>query len=284
MVSDETKVILLSKHKDLPIQKSDVLVLRGDGYASEKDAQDAGRYYLDVFILAFACLRIGADFGNRAPKSAFTVDGLKMLEQHYGRRVLNNVHGMTIFETEQKPIFVKPELDFVVVKSQESFIKAISYALDSNPNINDQARLAYDLFSASFFQPSADGRFLMLMIAVETLLEPKPRLDTVQEHVKRLITQTQKSPFLPRHEKDSLIGSLKWLYKESISQSGRNLAKRLGDRKYADKDPSQFFTYCYDLRSKLVHGIVPRPTREEVDSAAAVLEQFVGDLLSRPLL
>lgn len=80
------------------------------------------------------------------------------------------------------------------------------------------------------------------------------------------------------------MGSLNWLYKESISQAGRKLADRLTGHNYMDMDAKKFFTYCYGLRSKLVHGSVPRPTREEVDLASVDLESFVGDLLSGPLL
>jgi hypothetical protein len=38
------------------------------------------------------------------------------------------------------------------------------------------------------------------------------------------------------------------------------------------------------MRSYLVHGYYPRPTRDDVDKQAAGLEVFVGNLLSLPLL
>src|SRR6266568_6474344 len=60
----------------------------------------------------------------------------------------------------------------------------------------------------------------------------------------------------------------------------RRLAKALGTTRYGGETPSQFFTDCYELRSRLVHGGRPRPARDEVARRAANLEVFVGDLLS----
>jgi len=51
-----------------------------------------------------------------------------------------------------------------------------------------------------------------------------------------------------------------------------------------DEKPQTFFTGCYEMRSRLVHGAYPRPSRGEVDRRAAALELFVRDILSLDLL
>jgi hypothetical protein len=71
----------------------------------------------------------------------------------------------------------------------------------------------------------------MLMMAVETLIEPARRSDAVRAHVEQLIALTKEAD-LPNAEKDSVVGSLNWLFDESISQAGRRLAARLGSRNY----------------------------------------------------
>ena len=82
-----------------------------------------------------------------------------------------------------------------------------------------------------------------------------------------------------------MLGLLNWLRQDSISQSGRKLAsRRLGDRKYLDKTPEVFFKYCYEVRSRLVHGKIPIPTIDETNAISGALEVFVSDLLSGPLL
>jgi len=150
-----------------------------------------------------------------------------------------------------------------------------------------QQELAYDLFSAAFSETNADARFVTLMMAFETLLPQTERSDAARTHVDRLIDQTSNSS-LSRPERDSLTKSLEWLRYESISKSGRTLAKTLGSRTYMPdpetEDPVSFFQACYDMRSQLVHGLYPRPTREEVSARAPHLERFVGDLLAFELL
>ena len=74
------------------------------------------------------------------------------------------------------------------------------------------------------------------------------------------------------------------LWRESVGQAGRWLAHTLGKREYMGKTAPAFFSACYELRSRLVHGHMPRPSRDDVDVTAANLELFVGHLLSGPLV
>ena len=268
----------------LLISDSKELVLRGDGYSSEEEAWLAGEHARDAITRVFARLRMGADFGDRAPKGVVTNVGLKMLEQQAGERVLNDVHGLMTFETEPSPVFVGVEVKASLKKSPEKFVQALRLSLNFRDELKLEERVSFDLFGASFFNPSPDARLVLLMMAVETLLKPEPRSSAVKQHVDELIRLTKESTTLPEDEKKSLLGSLEQLYTESIGQAGRKLAKKLGNRKYLGHSPREFFTYCYNLRSWLVHGDVPPPTREEVDQAATKLQDFVGDLLSGPLL
>jgi len=208
-----------------------------------------------------------------------------MLQEKSGhQRVLNDMHGLTVFETEPFPRFAKMNLDYYITKQKEKFVETLQLSVKLRHKLLSEHRLAYDLFSASFFQPTADSRLLMLMMGVETLLKFEPRSENAQKHVHNLIRITNDSTTLTIQEKNSMIGSLKWLLNESISQAGQKLASSLGSQKYLEMEPPKFFKYCYNLRSKLVHGSIPPPSDEEVGTAAANLESFLGDILSGPLL
>lgn len=154
-------------------------------------------------------------------------------------------------------------------------------AAELDEPLEQAERLAFDLFSASFFQPSADARLLMLTMAVESLLDLQRRSDAARAHVGDLIAATQLNPDLTEAERNSMCGSLTWLLEESIGQAGRRLAKTLEPRTYDDLRPAAFFDRCYEARSRLVHGRGQRPDRSAVDMLAAHLEIVVGDLLSR---
>jgi hypothetical protein len=259
---------------------ADDLVLTGEAYEGEEAAEEAARRWVARLQSAFARLNIGADFGGRAPTGGFTDAGLRWLEETTGEgRVLNDVHGVMVFESAPPPKFAATGVAAVVGKPGERVVKMVQAAARLNIVMTEREQLAYDLYSASFSESSADARFVMLMMAAETLIESQPRSEAVAEHVRELIAATKTSS-LGRDEIESIVGSLTWLYGESIGQAGRRLAQSLGDRRYADEEPPRFFTRCYDLRSKLVHGHHPRPDRGEVDQRAAALEVFVSDLLA----
>ena len=97
------------------------------------------------------------------------------------------------------------------------------------------------------------------MMAIETLISTNPRSEHVKVLIDHLITDTSNSD-LPQNEKDSIKGSLSWLNNESIGQAGSRLAECLGDKIYfKEYSPRKFFTYCYGIRSNLVHGNDDRP-------------------------
>jgi hypothetical protein len=255
----------------------------GHGYPTEEVARENGERMRDALTLAFSELYIGADFGDRAPRHVLTDAGRAFHTAQQGQRVENDTHGLMVYErepSEPSPLFFHQKLELSVVANPPRLTNALAGAIARAPRLNERHRLAFDLYSASFFEPSADARLLMQMMAVETVLELAPRSATAQAHVAELIKSTGANGALGKAEKESIRGSLKWLYNESIGQGGRKLARRLGARTYLGKNPEQFFTYCYTVRSRLVHGDQTRPTREEVGDAAAQFELFVGDLLA----
>lgn len=116
-------------------------------------------------------------------------------------------------------------------------------------------------------------------MALESLIDPAPRPEDSRRHVLGMIEATERSG-LVKSEIDSIKGVLSWLLDQSIGQAGRRLARTLEPRRYKDEAPAAFFNHCYEMRSRLIHGIHPLPTRNEIDAWAAPLEVFVADLLS----
>lgn len=284
-VTDQRLSIALRACQDhLAIRDADQLALVGSGYDSSEEASAAGVQFQNALIVALARVRVGADFGHRAAKGMFTEHGLKWVEEQVGQRTLNNVHGLMIFQSDPRPRFASTNATMTRGASPEVFMTAFTETAARNPVIAERDLLAYTLFNASFFQPTSDSRFLLLVMAVEALMKLAPRSADALTLVGALIDQTKASA-LAVDEKNSILGALCWLRKESISQASRRLVtERLGDRTYGDRTATDFFTYCYRLRSNLVHGKFPAPTFEEIGSAAAPLEVFVSDLLTSPIL
>ena len=71
-------LFLRAASQEKSIKDAGQLVLAGEGFDSETEALDAGTRFQEAFMIALARIRIGADFGDRAPKSAFSDEGLKL--------------------------------------------------------------------------------------------------------------------------------------------------------------------------------------------------------------
>jgi hypothetical protein len=69
---------------DSTLQNAKQWVLVGEGYHSETEALQAGERYQDAMTIALAKVQLGADFGYRSPKSAFTPLGL---QRFFRRRI-----------------------------------------------------------------------------------------------------------------------------------------------------------------------------------------------------
>jgi hypothetical protein len=277
------EVALKPANADESLADARDLLLLGQTYATEVEGHTAAARWTGLIQKAFARVNLGADFGYRAATSVVTTAGLEMLQEQTGHRVLNDVHGIMVFECEPRPRFVRATVSPVNGVQAERLITAVYAAIKSRAVMSERDQLAYDLFSASCFSESADARLAMLMMALETLIEPQLRSEATREHVDHLIEETRGSR-LPENEVDSITASLRWLRTESIGQAGRKLALRVGNRSYMDEPPERFFTNCYALRSQLIHGHYPRPEWAEVNGRAGALELLVRDLLSIEIL
>jgi hypothetical protein len=284
---DDPEIALVSTKRDIPIKDAPHLVLKASGWHSKEAADFAGRLYSDILARTLVRLRVGADFGARAPKSGFTEDGLRMLQNSMKKIALNDVHGLMVYESTGNPqiVFTSMQADMVRGIQVDRFLEVFNHALLRIREISDRERVSIELFNESFFQMSADARFLLLMSGLEALIQQGPRSRAIVNHIQLLMDKTEDAIDLSPQEKGELKGGLGQLKRESIRQAAKSLlGEKLDFNTYADLSPSEFFDKCYTLRSRLVHGESPLPTREEVDPAAAQLEVMLSDLISYDLL
>jgi hypothetical protein len=291
-LSFETAEVVLGEAEDVrlvalqgqSINETDKVGIIGRGYRSEAAADDAANRWRGYVERGFARVDVGADFNPRGGVAtehglanfATLFPGMPRVEPW--RPLLNDFPRM-VFRQRPWPKLVRVGLgDLTVSRNPRTVIGSIQGAASMDIHMPERQALAYNLFSASFSAPSEDARFVMLMMALETMLEPAARSEAANQHVDKLIAVTQSSE-LP--DAQSMVAVLESLRDESIGQAGRRLSRTLGSRRYADEKPADFFTACYEIRSGLVHGQFPRPS---VDGRVAALETFVSNLLSAELL
>ena len=181
---------LCSGEKDRTLKEAKRVVMRQSGWESEDAAMSAGRALMDPLMRTLAVLSIGAELGERAAKSMFTEAGLAMLERKRGRRMLNDFLGLMVFETHPSPQFIKQQPTLVRHPEEGSFQRFLAQAVELGQALSSNERVAFHLFSGSFFEASEDTRLLMLMMAMESLLDLEIRPEASLSHVETLIDLT----------------------------------------------------------------------------------------------
>lgn len=227
---------------------------------------------------------LGVDFGDRASGDFVSVAGETFFGNLIGRTVLNDIHGLMVYEDNDNPMFMNSgSFSWIQGVTPDALVRTLAKAQERELEFAQLEKVSYDLFSAALSESNPDARFMMLMMAYETLLADTDRPEAVQNLVAQFVQMTEAAG-LGDGDKRSLLGSLDRLRYESIGQSGRKLASTLGDRLYGERTGSRFFTECYTVRSDLAHGNFPRPSRSDVARSASALQDFVSDILSRSLL
>jgi len=268
------------QQETLPLARTRRAVLKGIGYETEAEAQEAAKFWRASFMAAFASMRIGVDFGARTARSAtWSHHAVAAVSKQSGRPAVNYQGGILLYESNSQPIFMPTVSAEGTVTGPPRLPAALADAR-SRGGLSEERQVTYDLFSAALGLAAGDAQYAMLMAALETMIKPQSRSEESIEHVSRLIELTRKSG-LPRKEIDSLTGSLKWLYRESISQAGKKIAGTLDPRIYMNEKPEAFFRGCYEIRSRLLHGNDPLPSTHDVRSRIPYLIEFVADLICR---
>jgi hypothetical protein len=86
---------------------------------------------------------------------------------------------------------VRVEAKGVVGKPAERQLEVLRATVGGGIAMSERESLAYDLYSASFSTDSPDARFALLMMALETIIEPQPRDSTVIAQVDQFIAGTE---------------------------------------------------------------------------------------------
>ena len=275
-------VTLFSHKQDASISDSDLLVVQGKGYNSATVAETEGHRIKDALMLTFVKHRIGVDFSLK--NGLIEKEKLKVLEDSIGKKAFYQWDGyVLVFEDEHKVPFVYVNVNARAAVLSDMFVKTFTASLSLSPSLSKREQFAYRVFNIALFQPDSIARFLNLIMVVESLSDYAPRSEEAVAHVDMMIESTKNCRALKKEDSDSMVGALHWLKQESIRQAGKRLvAERLENRIYADMSAIKYFSKCYDLRSKLVHG--GTSDSEKFNKLATHLPHFVSDLLTIPVL
>lgn len=127
--------------------------------------------------------------------------------------------GITIFEAGPMPKFFGANFKGKVGISIDTFVESLQQTCCRYTVESPQVSLAAELYSMSHVESTSRARFLTLVMCLEVMIEPPPRSEKILSHVRSLIEAT-KTLEIPDEDKNSLLGAMSWLKRESISQTG----------------------------------------------------------------
>jgi hypothetical protein len=251
----------------------------GGPYPSAADAYSAAEVTKKALLTWAVRNRVGIDLGGGRARSVITVSGLQWFEQQIGGPVRADVHGIDVYEHVDGLVFVALNFKDSLGKAAAAFVEQVAAAITSPVPISPKQELAGEILSASYFDASDRSRFVTLITAVEALVDPLPRPAAAQQVVARMV-QIVKESKIDKGTRAAMSGSLQTLKKESIGQAGRALVGRLlPDKVYEGQPAARFFTFCYEVRSSILHlGHVPGSVAD-LPSLCSVARSFVCDLL-----
>jgi len=274
---------VLSGFGDATIKEAEWLVLRsaGDGFSSEEEAHFAGRGAKNAIMWCGARMRVGVDLGDDKPHGGASDYLKEKVLREDGIRLLNDPHGLVVYEDDPKhpTRFVSASAALQVGRTPSDFEEYFLEAMDMELRLTDKETLGLELYGLSHFESAPRARLLTLVSVIEAVTEDTPRSAQAIELVEELIRFTRNSG-LPKSEIDSLLGSLSWLKQDSISRRGKALVdEQIGQKEYDNKAAKNFFQYCYNVRSELVHSGAPSDESLDVGRLVTQLDQLVADLM-----
>ena len=262
-----------------PIKDNSRAVVLGGPYTSPNEAMEAGEQAKKALLYWAVEQRLGIDLGDGRQRSVVTDAGLAMFQQQWGAPVRNDVHGIDVYEAIHNLRFAFTNMTPVVGKNPLALVETFNREFREPMLLTEKQRLAAEIYSGSFFDVSHRSRFITLVTAVEALLEPSRRSESAQTLVSEIENITRSSD-VDNATQNAILSSLQWLRFESIGQTGRSLAKRLiPERQYGGRTSWSFFTYCYQLRSQILHRGGAEDDSADLLGLANETEGFVAYIL-----
>jgi|WetSurMetagenome_2_1015567.scaffolds.fasta_scaffold36885_5 hypothetical protein len=254
------------------------LVISGGGFKTEESACSIGKVVKDSVLMTGVKLRIGVDTGKEKTSGWVNPTIKNEVLNNHGVRIINDVHGLSVYSEEYPvKIFSTSGPTIFCPSNAEKFSSELCNYFSAT--LSDKQRLALELYGASHYEKSDRARFLTLILCAEALLEPSARSDKERELIDSLVNFI-KDADIGNEERQSILGSLMWLYKQSISQSLRKMAEEhLGGKTYDKLPAAKFITVCYEARSTLVHTGGVNESQVNIGVLAAQLNIYLSDLL-----
>ncbi|MFH1721480.1 MAG: hypothetical protein ABH950_02615 [Candidatus Altiarchaeota archaeon] len=273
------RLTLKSGMKGVPIKNQSRVALIGGPYPTKNEALHAANIAKKALLIWAVTHKVGIDLGDGKIRSCFTEIGLELTAKKVGKTVRNDLHGIDVYEHQEDLMFALFNVKASIGKDKRAFINTISEQFRNPSPLAEKQLVSSELYTSSFFDVSFRSRIITLISSIEALLAPPDRSAEAVALVEELTDRVREAD-VDDGTKNSMIGGLQWLRQASIGQTGKTLSEKLlPDKRYLGKSPTNFFGFCYEIRSQIVHRGCPKESNLDLLEVANALQAFVGDLL-----
>jgi hypothetical protein len=274
------RLTLVVKHAES--RRLDSLILKETGFVDENAARAAGENARSALILAGLASIVPMDMGRDERKGLGFSHVLLDRWREYGVEVRPDVLGIDVFEESVTVSYMGVHAEGFSSVNLGDFAETLGEFLQKAAVAKsvEALELACELHMSGAFDATNRARFITYITVLEILAErrqrPQEELGVITEAISNLNGRND----IAKASKDSLLGGLTELRKESISSSLRSVVEPLEvpHADLGDRSLDQFITDCYNARSKIVHG-GKQPADFDVRVEAARLERVTRELI-----
>jgi hypothetical protein len=243
------------------------------GFATEKEARTAGQRLGDTLLVAGAVTRLGVDVGFSRSTLQFSAAVHAAVKDQGGKELRAETHGLMVYQ-EGSVAIVGMQARGSALISLPAFEERLAIWIDAASALTERQRNCAALLNDSFFVTQTEGRFILLISAVEALCDQTVRDARYQyaiEHLKQqLEVQTSDDEI-----RETLRRTLSNAKRQSLRQAYMAKFRALLSQAQAKE-----FDELYQKRSKLVHDGIGRGELTEATNTAL---ELATDLLKAEL-
>jgi len=259
------------------IKESTSFIISATQFPSEDAARKAGEKVRDTLRLTCADLRTGLD---AAARPSTLGSGKLVLDKakEMGIELRGDPHGLIVYPDNPNLKFMSISATATVSSPIDRFKERFSKYFVLDTEIDESQTLGLELYSLSHFETSVRARFVTLISAIESTVQPTERSKAAQVLLDSFIEQIQGSA-LEEIEKKTLINALGNLKTQSITTACRVFVET-----YGEKDDVTIWQECHATRHKLLHaGKAPKNIGELLPKLDDLVRRIlIASVLQKP--
>lgn len=256
------------------------------GFETPEAARSAAEILRVRLRLLNAILGLGLDIPVGDKITSQVSDEIKTkLKAEQGATVVDSVWGAVVFPDDGYHFEYVFSGNVVVRPSDPSYILDALKTLWELPiSLDEDSEIALHILCLATQETSEKAAFLTAYLALEQLVERKPRSDAAQEVLRRfqrelMVLASDNTHPLSNSEAKSISGLLASLTEESFPSALTRLGKQIAaPADMCGMTPSKFLSACIGVRNKIAHKAEPETNIPLADITKA-LREFVLRLI-----